>query len=596
MIRRMGRRTRVHLSGACIFALGAAALRGQQRGDGSLVEGELGKAVQATTEKLAPELRGCVLLAEAGKVVFARGFGNSDLMRTPVTPKSLFDLGGLAMHFTAAAALRLCADGKLALTDPVGRHLPDWPADKAAITVAHLLEHRSGLPDAAAWVEGEAGSLRTAVARFARTRLATPVGEVHFSILDAGVLAAVVETVAKQRFEEFVRQRLLRPAGLLDSGCLGDRKLDDKRALLRRAANGRFEPMQAFEWNWAHKGVVGLAATALDLHAWCDALTAGQALPAKETELLLRPVSGGGVFTVTTMDLGGDQLLLLQGATVGFQSWLLLQPKLRCWIVLLGDDRAPLAQLGPALAGLLVADLRRSAGTEAATPAPGPAPTGLPGPAGASAGASAGTGPARFVGRFQLPYGGQLEITAGNDGLLLVGEGLQASARVLYGTWPAGEREAVLRRCEDRGLVCLQALGSGGAAGVLFATADAAAQATAVFQGLLQQHGAFARVELIGTQQGAGETSSWFRATFGSAAVVLRATWGDARKFAALAVTDTPHPFRVPLRVLQPDVAVAKGAGGHLLLTVEGRDLERVLVFEDATPGAGGLLEAPAIR
>jgi CubicO group peptidase (beta-lactamase class C family) len=50
-------------------------------------------------------------------------------------------------QFTAASILLLNQDGKLQLSDPIRKWLPQLPASAAAITIENLLDHSSGLLD-----------------------------------------------------------------------------------------------------------------------------------------------------------------------------------------------------------------------------------------------------------------------------------------------------------------------------------------------------------------------------------------------------------------------------------------------------------------
>ena len=51
--------------------------------------------------------------------------------------------------FTAVATLQLVEAGKLALDDPIGKYLPDYPNKEVAskVTVRHLLTHTGGTGD-----------------------------------------------------------------------------------------------------------------------------------------------------------------------------------------------------------------------------------------------------------------------------------------------------------------------------------------------------------------------------------------------------------------------------------------------------------------
>jgi CubicO group peptidase (beta-lactamase class C family) len=62
------------------------------------------------------------------------------------TSTTVYRVGSVTKMFTAAAVLQLAEEGRLALTDPVSRHLPEYPSG-ARVTVGQLLSHCSGVPD-----------------------------------------------------------------------------------------------------------------------------------------------------------------------------------------------------------------------------------------------------------------------------------------------------------------------------------------------------------------------------------------------------------------------------------------------------------------
>ncbi|WP_182898127.1 serine hydrolase [Microbispora sp. H10830] len=63
----------------------------------------------------------------------------------PVPANSRFRIGSKTKTFVATVALQLVAEGKIELDAPVDRYLPGLVAPD--ITVRHLLQHTSGLPD-----------------------------------------------------------------------------------------------------------------------------------------------------------------------------------------------------------------------------------------------------------------------------------------------------------------------------------------------------------------------------------------------------------------------------------------------------------------
>ncbi len=83
-----------------------------------------------------------------GRVVFERAYGltRDDALARPVYVDTLFDLASLTKLFVATLALRLVADGKLKLDEPLSVILPEWRRDgHRAITLRMLLAHTSGM-------------------------------------------------------------------------------------------------------------------------------------------------------------------------------------------------------------------------------------------------------------------------------------------------------------------------------------------------------------------------------------------------------------------------------------------------------------------
>src|SRR6185436_15018785 len=65
----------------------------------------------------------------------------------PTTPDTVFDLASLTKVIaTTTLTMRALDHRRIALEDPVSRWLPEWRgADRAAVTIRHLLAHSSGL-------------------------------------------------------------------------------------------------------------------------------------------------------------------------------------------------------------------------------------------------------------------------------------------------------------------------------------------------------------------------------------------------------------------------------------------------------------------
>lgn len=83
------------------------------------------------------------------KVIYENTHGLSNLdHEIPIKKETVFEIGGLTMHFTASCILKLEDEGKLALNDPLTKHLEDFPSyQEGIVTIQHLLNHTSGVMD-----------------------------------------------------------------------------------------------------------------------------------------------------------------------------------------------------------------------------------------------------------------------------------------------------------------------------------------------------------------------------------------------------------------------------------------------------------------
>ncbi len=89
-----------------------------------------------------------VLVVQDGRVLLSKGYGLANVEgKEQIRPDTVFDLASVSKQFTAMAILMLAERGKLSLDDPLTKFFPEFPAYAQKITVRHILNHTSGLPD-----------------------------------------------------------------------------------------------------------------------------------------------------------------------------------------------------------------------------------------------------------------------------------------------------------------------------------------------------------------------------------------------------------------------------------------------------------------
>jgi len=277
--------------------------RSQLNGAGSMLDregrpqGRIGAIVESARRR---GFSGAVLVVRRGRPIFSRGVGLANrTQRIRNTRRTVFDIGSITKPLTLAAALALVEDGRLNLSDRLGELLPGVPADKRAITLGQLLEHRAGLPEYV--VDAPGGdfvelSRDEALGRILRRPLRFEPGT-QYGYSDAGytIAAAVIEDAAGGRFEDFLRERILVPGGMRSAGFYGDRWRRSRVALGSggRTHGARNAPDAWSHVSWSLKGAGGVVASARDLVNWTRRLWSGRVLDPKTVrtfyEILAQP-------------------------------------------------------------------------------------------------------------------------------------------------------------------------------------------------------------------------------------------------------------------------------------------------------------------
>ncbi|MET0268354.1 MAG: serine hydrolase [Duganella sp.] len=233
-----------------------------------------------------------IAIVEDGKTTLARGYGVRQLGAAPaVDADTLFSIGSASKAMTAAALATLVDAGKIGWDDPVINHLPGFQMYDAwvtrEITVRDLLVHRSGLGYGAGDLLFVPRSNLSRAETVRRLRYLKPASsfrtEFSYSNLMYIVAGQLIEAVSGQRWEDYVRQHLLLPAGMrvsttdnVDQFATVDRAYPHARMNggLRGAGDQeRLDERDDLGRNAAPAG--GVATSANDLARWLQLLLAG---------------------------------------------------------------------------------------------------------------------------------------------------------------------------------------------------------------------------------------------------------------------------------------------------------------------------------
>jgi CubicO group peptidase (beta-lactamase class C family) len=179
------------------------------------------RADSALREAEAKGYSGVALVAKDGEIVLRKGYGMADrTARIRMTGDTVVQIGSCTKDFTIVAILQLHERGLLNVKDPITKYFRDVPEDKRGITIWHLITQQSGLIDHIGGDFEPATKEDIIRGALATTLLFAPGSDRSYSNMAFNLLAAIIEDVSKQSFDEYVRGYISVPLGLRDTGFL----------------------------------------------------------------------------------------------------------------------------------------------------------------------------------------------------------------------------------------------------------------------------------------------------------------------------------------------------------------------------------------
>jgi len=236
---------------------------------------------------------GSVLVRYQGEVLLdsAAGFANRE-SQTAFATDTVSTMGSLTKQYTGALIMTLQEAGLLDVEDSLSDHFIDVPADKANITIHQLLTHTAGLRVGFGSDYDEIGRDEYLQLVWASPLNSAPGTVYDYSNTGYSIAAAIAETVTGQSYEEALSERVLMPAGLIETGYL----LPDwsNRVISTGYRGNNSLPDFGSNWQgdgptWHLRGNGGLLTTTSDFLKWHDALAGESVLTSESIAQLQAP-------------------------------------------------------------------------------------------------------------------------------------------------------------------------------------------------------------------------------------------------------------------------------------------------------------------
>ncbi|QIL42587.1 beta-lactamase family protein [Pedobacter sp. HDW13] len=274
---------------------------------------------------------GVFMVARKGQVLYQKAFGKANLeLDVNLTTESVFQLGSMTKQFTAVAVMLLVQQGKLKVTDPVRRYIPDYPGgDK--ITIHHLLTHTSGIKDftkmkALAGIALKEMTPKMVVDFFKDEPVDFAPGE-RFEYNNSGyvLLGYLIELVSGEPYATFIQQHIFNQLGMAHSYYASDRQVIYNRAYGYQKKESGYVNKTAVNFSVPFASGA-LMSTLADLLKWQNALNQNKLLNAVVTQQAFSSykLNNGEVFNYGygwhIKEIGGLPARAHGGSIFGFKS------------------------------------------------------------------------------------------------------------------------------------------------------------------------------------------------------------------------------------------------------------------------------------
>ena len=291
---------------------------------------------------------GTILIASKGKPILSKGYGFANIeWQIPNAPDTKFRIGSITKQFTSMVVMLLREQGKLKLEDSVCVYVTPCPEAWKPVTIHHLLTHTSGIPSYTALPEWRKvmmmpKTIDEMLGFFRELPLQWVPGE-KYAYNNSGyfVLGVVIEKVTGKKYEEALREMVLAPLALDDTGYDWTATIIPKRASGYGGAGAALTNAAPLDMQQPY-AAGSLYSTVGDLLKWDQALYTEKLLPAAAKEKMWTPFlqnyAYGWNVRAASPATFGYQVIGHSGGINGFSAMIIRLPEVNVTVIVLSNN------------------------------------------------------------------------------------------------------------------------------------------------------------------------------------------------------------------------------------------------------------------
>lgn len=245
---------------------------------------------------MAGKFNGSALVAENGRVIYEKGFGYANIeWDIPNTPDTKFRIGSITKQFTSMLIMQLVEQGKIKLDGRITYYLPYYRKETGdKVTIHHLLTHTSGIPSYTSLPTfGKTNKMPYKPDEFVQQFCSgdlefTPGTQFKYNNSGYFILGAIIEKLTGKSYEDALKQNILEPLGMTNTGY------DLSAPIIKNRASGYTKTLSGFSnaeyLDMSQPYAAGsMYSTVRDLYKWEMALYTDKLLSEKYKQMIFTP-------------------------------------------------------------------------------------------------------------------------------------------------------------------------------------------------------------------------------------------------------------------------------------------------------------------
>jgi D-alanyl-D-alanine carboxypeptidase len=254
----------------------------------------------------ANNFNGTVLIQNKSQIVYARSFGLANRQfKVPNKIETKYKVASITKAFTAVLILQLYERGSIDLNNTIKTYLPNYQGEAAdKVTIHQLLNHTAGMANIDRNVTNAASAFKNGIphyqtplttdellAKYCSEKLVNEPGKVFdYNNADYIILGKIIERVYGRTYEQVLKENILQPLKMADSGMSYQHIILDGLAdtyFFRDDLKALANDLPVYIENWYAAGA--MYSTANDILKFSNALFALKLLKRETLALMIKP-------------------------------------------------------------------------------------------------------------------------------------------------------------------------------------------------------------------------------------------------------------------------------------------------------------------